>query len=318
MSELEHAALVAVRDCLGLQPNEKLLIVTDPPQARLARILAEAARPLACEVLVLEYGVRELNGQEPPDPVPGAMAGVDAVARRDDPLDHAHGGAPGGDRRRRPRGDDAGDHRGLPGPDDERRLPRDRRPHRAARRTVDRGERRARNLGRGNRHHAADRRDQGDPVDRVDPQGRSVGQPAVGRGLHDARGGQGRRRDRRRRVARRDRQADRAGAHHRRRRAGGRGRGREQARRFAEQLDKAGPGARNCAELGVGTNDRAVVTGAILEDEKILGTVHIAFGNNASMGGTVSVAFHVDGILLRPTLTLDGDAVLREGTPLFD
>jgi leucyl aminopeptidase (aminopeptidase T) len=94
--------------------------------------------------------------------------------------------------------------------------------------------------------------------------------------------------------------------------------GGEQARRFAEQLDKAGPGARNCAELGVGTNDRAVVTGAILEDEKILGTVHIAFGNNASMGGTVSVAFHVDGILLRPTLTLDGDEVLRDGTPLFD
>jgi leucyl aminopeptidase (aminopeptidase T) len=72
------------------------------------------------------------------------------------------------------------------------------------------------------------------------------------------------------------------------------------------------------AELGVGTNDRAVLTGRILEDEKILGTVHIAFGNNASMGGTVDVAFHVDGILRRPTLELDGEAILRDGTPLFD
>ncbi len=79
MTDLEHAALIAVRDCLGLQPSETLLIVTDPPQARLAGVLAEAARPLACEVLVVEYGTRELNGQEPPDPVPGAMAGVDAV-----------------------------------------------------------------------------------------------------------------------------------------------------------------------------------------------------------------------------------------------
>jgi hypothetical protein len=79
MTDLERAALTAVRDCLGLQPSETLLIVTDPPQARLARALAEAARPLAREVLTLEFGVRELNGQEPPDPVPGAMTGVDAV-----------------------------------------------------------------------------------------------------------------------------------------------------------------------------------------------------------------------------------------------
>jgi leucyl aminopeptidase (aminopeptidase T) len=36
------------------------------------------------------------------------------------------------------------------------------------------------------------------------------------------------------------------------------------------------------------------------------------------MGGTVDVPFHVDGILLRPTLELDGEAILRDGRPLFD
>lgn len=90
-----------------------------------------------------------------------------------------------------------------------------------------------------------------------------------------------------------------------------------QARKFASQLESVGPAARTLAELGVGTNDRAVLTGRILEDEKILGTVHLAFGNNASMGGTVDIPYHVDGIILRPTLTLDGEPLLVDGRPAF-
>jgi hypothetical protein len=35
------------------------------------------------------------------------------------------------------------------------------------------------------------------------------------------------------------------------------------------------------------------------------------------MGGTVDVPFHVDGILLRPTLLLDGVAILTGGVPAF-
>ena len=93
--------------------------------------------------------------------------------------------------------------------------------------------------------------------------------------------------------------------------------GGKEAAAFAAMLEKAGAAARNVAELGVGTNDRAVLTGKILEDEKILGTVHVAFGNNASMGGSIDVPFHVDGIILKPTLTLDGEALLRDGRPLF-
>ncbi len=93
--------------------------------------------------------------------------------------------------------------------------------------------------------------------------------------------------------------------------------GGEEAAAFAAMLAKVGAPGRNVAELGVGTNDRAVLTGMILEDEKILGTVHVAFGNNASMGGSVDVPFHVDGIVLKPTLTLDGEPLLLEGRPLF-
>jgi leucyl aminopeptidase (aminopeptidase T) len=50
----------------------------------------------------------------------------------------------------------------------------------------------------------------------------------------------------------------------------------------------------NLAELGVGTNEKARLTGNVLEDEKILGTVHIAFGASAGIGGTVSVPIHLD------------------------
>ena len=82
-------------------------------------------------------------------------------------------------------------------------------------------------------------------------------------------------------------------------------------------MERAGPEARNVAELGVGTNDCARITGTILEDEKILGTVHVAFGNNASMGGTVKVPFHLDGVIRAPTLVVDGEVLLEDGRPRF-
>jgi len=71
--------------------------------------------------------------------------------------------------------------------------------------------------------------------------------------------------------------------------------------------------ARNIAELGIGTNPAARLCGSILEDEKVLGTIHIAMGNNALMGGTVDVPIHLDGILLSPTLYLDGKLIMKMG-----
>lgn len=67
------------------------------------------------------------------------------------------------------------------------------------------------------------------------------------------------------------------------------------------------------AELGIGTNEAAKLCGIILEDEKLYGTVHIAFGTNTSFGGTTKAACHLDGIILRPTLYLDDDCVIRDG-----
>jgi len=78
-------------------------------------------------------------------------------------------------------------------------------------------------------------------------------------------------------------------------------------------LDAAGTAGRNLAELGVGTNERATLTGNILEDEKILGTVHIAFGASAGIGGTVAVPVHLDALIEAPTLDVGGARVLEDG-----
>ncbi|WP_166669000.1 aminopeptidase [Alicyclobacillus sacchari] len=73
------------------------------------------------------------------------------------------------------------------------------------------------------------------------------------------------------------------------------------------------PAARNVAELGIGTNDKARLTGVILEDEKALGTVHVAFGSNATFGGTVEAGVHLDVVMLAPTLYLDDEIVMQDG-----
>jgi leucyl aminopeptidase (aminopeptidase T) len=83
--------------------------------------------------------------------------------------------------------------------------------------------------------------------------------------------------------------------------------------RWTGLLDAAGADGRNLAELGVGTNERATLTGLILEDEKMLGTVHVAFGASAGIGGTVAVPVHLDCLVEDATLDVGGTRVLDAG-----
>ena len=57
-------------------------------------------------------------------------------------------------------------------------------------------------------------------------------------------------------------------------------------------------------ELGIGVNQGARITGNMLEDEKALGTAHIAFGNNAdfSGGGNNHSKIHRDYLFYKPTI----------------
>ncbi|MGA7826783.1 MAG: aminopeptidase [Geobacteraceae bacterium] len=86
--------------------------------------------------------------------------------------------------------------------------------------------------------------------------------------------------------------------------------GDEPFRAFLEEKFSQSPLNRNIAELGIGTNDRASRPDNILEAEKILGTIHIALGDNSSFGGTVSTPFHEDYVFYGPTVT----AILEDGT----
>lgn len=62
--------------------------------------------------------------------------------------------------------------------------------------------------------------------------------------------------------------------------------------------------ARHIGELGIGTNPNAKIVGNVLEDEKVLGTVHFAIGSNYDHDA--SALIHSDGIVKKPTITVDG------------
>ena len=84
--------------------------------------------------------------------------------------------------------------------------------------------------------------------------------------------------------------------------------------RFAEN-----DACRNLAELGIGTNDKASRPDNVLEAEKIMGTIHLALGDNTGFGGKTSAPFHEDYVFYQPTVTLimaDGsrEIILDAGT----
>ncbi len=83
-------------------------------------------------------------------------------------------------------------------------------------------------------------------------------------------------------------------------------------------LEPHGRDGRNVAEFGIGTNDRAPLSGVILEDEKVMGTIHIAFGDNKSMGGSVRVASHLDGLVKQPTVWFDDRLIMNDGRFLIE
>jgi len=78
-------------------------------------------------------------------------------------------------------------------------------------------------------------------------------------------------------------------------------------------LTAHGPDGTNVAELGIGTNEEATLTGNVLEDEKILGSAHVAFGASAAIGGTVQVPVHLDCVVLEPTVEVDGKLIAQGG-----
>lgn len=88
------------------------------------------------------------------------------------------------------------------------------------------------------------------------------------------------------------------------------------AKKLESKLNE-NPDFRNIAELGIGTNDMAKRADNILESEKILGTIHIAFGDNSTFGGNVRTPFHQDFVIFNPTVKIlkekEEKVILKQG-----
>jgi leucyl aminopeptidase (aminopeptidase T) len=83
---------------------------------------------------------------------------------------------------------------------------------------------------------------------------------------------------------------------------------------FKGVLDSASGDANVIGELGIGLNPAVgEPSGYTLTDEKILGTVHLALGDNTMLGGVNDSTLHWDMLILRPTVEVDGRPLLIEG-----
>jgi len=312
MSDLQRAVAAIVRDCLGVREGEEVLVVCNPSTIGLGeRLRAEVGRADAEGVLCL-MADREVDGAEPPASVAAAMAGADVVlAPTVKSLSHTAA---------RRAATEAGVRIAtLPGATEEmlaRTMSADMEGlHRKGVAIADRltagSEARITDangtdlrLGLGDREGIPDDGDltaraafgnlpcgegfiapiEGSAEGRLVVDGTIAGFGRVsepveltieGGQLVDAQGGQG--------------------------------------PQLLELLRRHGDGGTNVAELGIGTNECAELTGNLLEDEKLLGTAHVAFGASAAIGGTVQVPVHIDCVVLEPEVTIDGEPIVRGG-----
>lgn len=314
MSELTKAAHIALKDCMAVKSDETVLIITDPLRRKIGLALYEEALKLANEAFLLEMKAREINGAEPPHPIAEMMKMAEVVlCPTSKSLTHTNA---------RREACKAGSRVGtLPGITEEvmiRTMSAD--YNRIAELTY----KVTAILDKGKMAHLTTTlgTDIRIPIKGIKaisstgliqkagtfgnlPSGESYLMPEEGKanGLFIVDGsmaGIGKIEDRPVKIIVDNGMAAEI--------TGG-----TEARKLDEMVEAVGKKARNLAELGVGTNYMAIITGEILEDEKVAGTVHLALGNNMSMGGTVDVGFHVDGIITKPTLKIDDTYLLKDG-----
>ncbi len=85
-------------------------------------------------------------------------------------------------------------------------------------------------------------------------------------------------------------------------------------KKYVDYLRKAGPRGLVIAELGFGTNPaHKKPVGNVLHDEKIYGSVHVAFGQNVSLGGKNKCGVHEDVVIMNQTAWVDGKKILDRG-----
>jgi leucyl aminopeptidase (aminopeptidase T) len=314
MDDLDRAVHAVVRECLGVKGGEEVLVVCNPATQRVGELLRDEAADAGAEAVLAVISERASHGAEPPRSVAEAMAAVDVLmAPTVQSLSHTAA---------RKRASDAGARCAtLPGVTEEmlaRVMSADMEGLRRKGQAV------AEALERASEAHLTDAN--GTDL-RLDISGREAipdageltapgafGNLPCGEGFISPAGGQG------------TLVIDGSlaglglvdepvelvieGGHLTSARGG-------QGMAFMELLTAHGEDGTNVAELGIGTNEKAILTGEILEDEKIQGTCHVAFGASAGIGGTVQVPVHLDCIVMKPTVELDDEAIVRDGELLI-
>ncbi|MEW6654798.1 MAG: aminopeptidase, partial [Bacteroidota bacterium] len=78
-TKLDKACIIAIKDCMGAQTNESVLIVTDEYKNKIGYALFKNAKELKHEAVYLEFKSREMHGQEPPQQIAEMMKLFDVV-----------------------------------------------------------------------------------------------------------------------------------------------------------------------------------------------------------------------------------------------
>jgi len=311
MSGLLKGARIAVRTCMGVKRGEKVLVVTDPPKLKIARAIIGAARELSAKTILICMPVGKRHGGEPPGTVALAMRFSDVViAPTTCSLTHTQARLQATEARARIatmpkitadmmcRGGMLADYNVV---------------SRLTKKVASRFERAAEvevktSAGTELTFSIAGRKPHADtgifhapgdfgnlPAGEVfiaPVEGTAEGRVVIDGSMADRKGG-------RIEISVEKGVAVKISGNY--------------AQKLIRMLDEAGPKARNIAEFGIGTNPKARLIGNVLEDEKVLGTCHIALGDNSTFGGRVRAGVHIDGIILKPTVKLDGRILMRNG-----
>jgi aminopeptidase len=311
MDKLFKAAQVAMSNCMALKKGESVLVITDEPERKVGYALWEAARELASEAMLLEILPRSSNGEEPPEMVAKFMKGFDVLMiPTSKSMSHT--------KARRDACQAGVRCATLPGILEdtmERTLNAD--YNEIAKRSIKladmvNGGRTAKvttpagtdiTMSIEGRECHADIGLVHQPGDFSNlPAGEAYIAPLEGtaNGVIVVDGSMVGKVKKPIRIVVRDGYATQI--------TGG-----SSAEELERILEPFGQPGRNVAELGIGTNHKAKIVGSVLEDEKVMGTVHMALGDNQSMGGKVSVPSHLDGILLKPSLWIDDKKIMENG-----
>lgn len=73
-------------------------------------------------------------------------------------------------------------------------------------------------------------------------------------------------------------------------------------------------GARHLAEVSIGTNPLCKVSDVCINENKFgAGRVHFAIGSDLFYGGSNKCAIHMDGVISKPTVTIDDEVIVDQG-----